>query len=159
MKIIGKANNGFILEANTDEIANLMGMYSRYSAGYKDQKPHVGDEINIKGLYNKYAALKSLRKRCQEIRFSAERIFEAIDDLEPFTPISDQQLKRKMNPLTETEKYIICNLHGLFDNPKKNYAEVGLDLNMSEATVKEIETFILDKMMWDGNVEGIIDGE
>ena len=45
MKIIGKTEDGFILEASKDDVAGLEGLYS-HAKSFK-----VGDLIDVKGLF------------------------------------------------------------------------------------------------------------
>ena len=64
MKIIGKTNDGFILESSAKELANLIGFYSEYT----NELPKVGSEIEIDHMYNQlyqlsYAIWKKKFKR------------------------------------------------------------------------------------------------
>lgn len=47
MKIIGKTENGFILETYGDEIALLMGFQRTYDEGFKSLNVNIGTEMNL----------------------------------------------------------------------------------------------------------------
>jgi hypothetical protein len=49
VKVIGKTEGGYILEASNDEVANLIGYYSTYDKDYK--RPNCGDNIQISSMY------------------------------------------------------------------------------------------------------------
>jgi hypothetical protein len=71
MKIIGSTNNGFIVEASEDEIANLCGYYSKYqhSEQLRTNVPvKVGDSINVAQMYSQLILLASLESRMADAR-------------------------------------------------------------------------------------------
>ena len=75
MKVIGKAENGYIITASKEEIANLNGLYSEYADGFKVE---IGDEINIKEMYRIAARAKQIRSMDKELRRVVDCIQESI---------------------------------------------------------------------------------
>lgn len=66
MKIIGKTNYGFILEASNDEAANLIGYHSQYQ---NKRTLEVGQEINIADMYRQLYDLSNAQDeltKCSE---------------------------------------------------------------------------------------------
>lgn len=55
MKIIGKTADGFIIEAEKDEVANLLGTYY-----FSSEMPHldIGTKIKVSKMYDQLRALK-----------------------------------------------------------------------------------------------------
>ena len=78
MKIIGKTNDGFILEASKDDIAGIQGMYCH------QVKTDIGTIIDISGLFNKYANVSSAFNTIQKLRETADVILKAADWVEQF---------------------------------------------------------------------------
>ena len=60
MKIIGTTQDGYLIDAKQDELANLQGMYSHYD---KNFRLNIGDEINIKPFYDMAKEAVCLRNR------------------------------------------------------------------------------------------------
>lgn len=58
MKIIGKTTTGFILEAPTDEVFNLIGYSSEWYGDRDKARLIIGSEVNVAGMYE---ALYSLQ--------------------------------------------------------------------------------------------------
>ena len=75
MKVIGETNDGYILQASKEEIANLQGLYSQYSEGFR---VNVEDEINITPFYRMAKNANSLRSKSDELRSAANYIDSAI---------------------------------------------------------------------------------
>ncbi len=76
MKIIAQAKpDYFLVEAHQDELANLLGFYSRYSM--KDKPLEIGTDIEINEVYSSIRNLGcitaenktgSFKKKAQELR-------------------------------------------------------------------------------------------
>lgn len=66
MKIIGKTETGFILEAKEDELANFIGYYY---AGESDAYTHlhIGTEIKVAEMYHKLRRLHADRGNLEKI--------------------------------------------------------------------------------------------
>lgn len=93
MKIIGKTERGFILEASGYEIANLLGYHSDYS----NECPSlgVGTEIEISGLYTAYHNVIKNKKRIKEINKFADEIIETLKKVEPLIRAQVKQAKER----------------------------------------------------------------
>jgi len=83
VEIIGKARRGFILEADEDEVYNLIGYYSKYSD--KAPRLEVGDTINVSDMYNQLYNLKSA-ERC--LASTAKELRSIADYLEVVKPVT-----------------------------------------------------------------------
>ena len=81
MKIIGKTEDGFILDVSAKEIANLIGYYSEYSDPFKVK---VGDEIAISDMYRQLDALAAQDKEIQDCR---NTLLQAYRHLELVSPV------------------------------------------------------------------------
>ena len=75
MKVIGKTEDGYLINAKQDELANLQGMYSHYDDNFR---LNIGDEINIKPFYDMAKEAVRLRNRSDELRTAANHIDSAI---------------------------------------------------------------------------------
>lgn len=78
MKIIGKTNNGFILEASKDDVAAMEGLYSH------QKKYDVGDLIDINGLFARYVNINHALNDINRLKNSAENIIKAAAWVEEF---------------------------------------------------------------------------
>ena len=78
MKIIGKTNNGFILEASRDDVAAMEGLYSH------QKKYDVGDIIDINGLFSRYSNINHALNDINRLKNSAENIIRAAAWVEEF---------------------------------------------------------------------------
>lgn len=87
MKIIGKGEHTYIIEATKDEVANLMREYSKYDI--KDLK--CGTTIDIKELYSQYRDLHStlLSKNITGARKELTRIVSLLTPIEEVVTISN----------------------------------------------------------------------
>lgn len=72
LKIIGKSEKGFILDASRDELANLVGYY--WLGENKCPKIEVGDKINISSMYG---CLRDMKHAEQELK-GVSQTLEAI---------------------------------------------------------------------------------
>lgn len=75
MKVIGESENGYIITATKDEIANLQGLYSHYNDKFNVD---VGDELNIKSFYDMAKEANSIRSRRDELESVANHIDSAL---------------------------------------------------------------------------------
>lgn len=75
MKVIGESEDGYIITATKDEIANLQGLYSHYSDEFR---VNVGDELNIKPFYDMAKAANGIRSRRDELESVARHIDSAL---------------------------------------------------------------------------------
>ena len=78
MKIIGKTNDGFILEASKDDVAAMEGLYTH------QKRFEVGDLIDISGLFSKCKSIDIAFNDIDRLRNSAENIIEATSWIEKF---------------------------------------------------------------------------
>ena len=78
MKIIGKTNNGFILEASRDDVAAMEGLYSH------QKKYDVGVIIDINGLFSRYSNINHALNDINRLKNSAENIIRAAAWVEEF---------------------------------------------------------------------------
>lgn len=78
MKIIGKTENGFILEASNDDVAAMRGLYSH------QKRFEIGDIVDIHGLFQKYASVSMALNDINRLRDAANRIVNATNWVEEF---------------------------------------------------------------------------
>ena len=78
MKIIGKTENGFILEASKDDVAGMEGMYSH------QRRFEIGDVVDIYGLFQKYNSVSIALNDINRLRMSAKNIIDAASWVEEF---------------------------------------------------------------------------
>ena len=88
MKVIGKSEDGYIITATKDEIANLQGLYSHYSDEFK---VNVGDELNIKPFYDMAKNANSIRSRRDELESMARHIDSALRIIDFVTKSTDKE--------------------------------------------------------------------
>ncbi len=79
MKVIGKTERGFILEASEDEIANLVGEYY-WSA--VERKVKIGSTINVKKMYDRIQHLRNAAGSLQEFRNKMRHIMKLTEPLD-----------------------------------------------------------------------------
>ncbi len=90
MKVIGKSEDGYIIAATRDEIANLQGLYSHYSDEFKVD---VGDELNIEPFYNMAKKANSIRSRRDELESIASHIDSVLRIIDFVTKSTDQEVE------------------------------------------------------------------
>ena len=78
MKIIGRTEDGFILEASKDDVAAMEGLYSH------QKKFEVGDLIDMKGLFSHYKSVDIAFNDIDRLRESAKNIIEATSWIKEF---------------------------------------------------------------------------
>lgn len=76
MKIIASTKGGFLLEATSTEIANLIGYYTEYDSGFNRRELQIGDELKISEMFRQLYSLSKnlplLSKTAAEFRNLAE---------------------------------------------------------------------------------------
>lgn len=78
IKIIGKTEDGFILEASKDDVAAMEGLYSH------EKRFEVGDLIDMKGLFSRCKSIDIAFNNIERLRNFAENIIEATSWIEEF---------------------------------------------------------------------------
>lgn len=78
MKIIGKTEDGFILEASKDDVAALEGLYSHQKTF------RVGDLIDVDGLFSRCKHIEMTSDDIKRLRSSLEDIIKALSWFENF---------------------------------------------------------------------------
>lgn len=81
MKVIGKTESGFILSAEKNEIANLIGYYSGYSEGLP--KLSVGSEIDVHSMYQQLYVLSAHNKSIKDVQKKLSDIVSGLDEVKP----------------------------------------------------------------------------
>lgn len=79
MRIIGKTNDGFILDASKNDVAALEGLYSH------EKRFEVGDVIDIYGLFRKYSSVGSALRDIDKLKESAQRIIDSAEWVKEFS--------------------------------------------------------------------------
>lgn len=78
MRIIGKTDNGFILDASKEDVAAIEGLYSH------EKRFEIGDVIDIHGLFGKYSSVRSALGDIDKLKKSAQRIIDSAEWVEVF---------------------------------------------------------------------------
>ncbi len=92
MKIIGKRDSGFIIDANENEVANLIGFYYTGSTGCPRLK--VGDEIKVSSMFDQ---LNLLAKRKNALKDAAEQLRNYAKLIELTEPIIEAYIEPEEN--------------------------------------------------------------
>jgi hypothetical protein len=92
MKVIGKTEDGYIIDASGDEVANLIGYYGTYSLRDSNRVIYVGDKINISGMYKQLYNLKNNEPKLKEV---VKTLRGLADLLEPCCPVIEAQIKEE----------------------------------------------------------------
>ena len=90
MKIIGKTQKGYILDASEDEVANLIGYYGEYSLREQCGKLNIGDEIQISRMYEQ---LYKLHDNHKDIERAKECLTQCIENMEEVLPVIHVSIK------------------------------------------------------------------
>ena len=85
MKIIATTENGYIIEASKENIANLTGYYSSYDNKINNFK--IGDEIAIHEMFTQ---LYTLEKKKQDLSQTVRTLRNLADLLEPACPVIEK---------------------------------------------------------------------
>ena len=83
MKIIGKTNDGFIIQASKTEVANIIGFYSEYDNDYGKNKPEIGTEIRLHDMYAQLYTLANHQKELGNIAVRLEDYAKTLRIIEP----------------------------------------------------------------------------
>jgi len=87
MKVIAQTGTGrFLVEATSEELAQIMGFRSEYSIKDEHRKPRIGSEIQITKLWS---ALSVERERVDEIRNQANALRKTADKLDSINAALD----------------------------------------------------------------------
>lgn len=102
MKIIGQANEGYIVNVSSVELANILGLYSSYDSEFREAVNRAikyETDIPISDIYKHYYNLKSVvaSPEYDTARAKLTKMLEAL------TPI-DNLLKQEMEALNEDNK-------------------------------------------------------
>ena len=81
MKIIGKTNYGYMIEADREEIAHLVGY--RFARSIPDNNIKIGSEIRINVMYNQLYKLKQMENEIEIIKETLLKIVENLGAVEP----------------------------------------------------------------------------
>lgn len=79
MKIIGETEKGFILDATTQEVANLIGFYSGFEIGHIK----TGVEIEINHMYSQLYDLNHMEREIGQIADKLEAYALALRPIMP----------------------------------------------------------------------------
>lgn len=87
MKIIANTPTGFLVEADKDELANLMGYSSDFTRTYdrsKNESPfRIGDKIPIKKMYDRLYGMANMSKELSEIAGKLKAASDFVDSALP----------------------------------------------------------------------------
>lgn len=92
MKIIGRSENGYIIDASRNEIANLIGFYSDCGRSFDNQNIGIGCEINVHDMYHQ---LYDIANAHDDIEKAKERLKNCIDILDLVNPVININIKRE----------------------------------------------------------------
>ena len=61
MRVLGENKEGFIVSLSREELANVLGIYSEYSAEFKDSLKQANNvDIPISKIYKNYIKVRSI---------------------------------------------------------------------------------------------------
>jgi hypothetical protein len=83
MKVIGKTEEGFIIQAGANEVFHLIGHYSKYSEGCP--KIEVGNEIHVDKMYHQLRDLSLHRKTIMEMQAKLRVAVDLLDEVDPMS--------------------------------------------------------------------------
>lgn len=101
MKIIGTTVSGYLLEANKNEVANLIGYYNEYDQREKGKSLHIEDEIKIDAMYKQ---LYNLRTNQPELKKIVGTLRNLANLLEPVCPVIESAIKNSIKDNGETHE-------------------------------------------------------
>lgn len=86
MKIIGKTDTGFLVDASGDELANLCAYASKWSMEYKGIKDVIvpGKVINVSALFSTLNTLAYQAEKVRQAQASLRAAAEALNFPIPF---------------------------------------------------------------------------
>ena len=79
MRIIGKTDDGFILDASKNDVAAIEGLYSH------EKRFEVGDVIDIYELFRKYSSVRSALRDIDKLKNSAQIIIDSAEWVKEFS--------------------------------------------------------------------------
>lgn len=80
MKIIGKTEDGFLLEASKDDVALMMGFRYAFDDGFKNTKITIGTEMSLTKMAATSEFLRNIDKdRLKEFKSRIEYVIDDID--------------------------------------------------------------------------------
>ena len=78
MKIIGKTENGFIIEATCNDVAALEGLYNH------EKRFEIGDMIDMDKLFTKFNSIRIALNDINNLKKSAQLIIDSANWVENF---------------------------------------------------------------------------
>ena len=78
MKVIAKTKDGYILEASTDDIAAIQGLYSH------ETKIEIGTVLDFYGLFKNYRYIDHIFKDSDSFKKSIDLANEAVEWIKQF---------------------------------------------------------------------------
>ncbi len=91
MKIIAQTSGGFLIESNSEEIAQILGFY--YSGSSGCPKIQTGLIIKVSDMFKRLEQIKYNSKRVKETRSKLREILLTLDNLE--TTLVEENLADK----------------------------------------------------------------
>lgn len=88
MKIIGITNAGYILEAEREEVANLVGYYGEYDLK-RARDFGVGSTINVHKMYKSLYELKGVESEMENARERLDAVMKLMNIPKPITDAID----------------------------------------------------------------------
>ena len=87
MKIIAITPTGFLVEADKDELSNLMGYSNDFNRTYdrsKNEQPfRIGDKIPVKKMYDRLYSMANMGKELSEIAGKLKAASDFVDSALP----------------------------------------------------------------------------
>jgi hypothetical protein len=82
MKVIGKTDKGYILEASEREVSNFIGYYSEYA----EKRPtiKIGDDLAIAAMFDQ---LRTLAAKGKAISEASKALTEIVGQLQIIDPV------------------------------------------------------------------------
>ncbi len=87
MRIIGKTDNGFILEASGSELEQLDDKY------YGHGRYGIGSEITVNAMYDQVKFLNRHHSEIEVAKKSLSRIIDNLELIDPFVSPTDEGAK------------------------------------------------------------------
>lgn len=85
MKIIAKTNAGFLLEADKNEVANLIGYYYADSDS-KVERMEIGQVIAVAAMYKHLYALHHAKRKLAQMQKDLIEAANTLGTVEPLIP-------------------------------------------------------------------------
>lgn len=81
MKILGVNGEKRVVECTTNELANILGLYSTADRGCP--RFQAGDEVNVSDLYQRAYRMASNYREVTTIRTACHAILKSVDKIQP----------------------------------------------------------------------------